>query len=74
MCKLYKRQVRILCIWGRIGTLKTVPVVNYVSFYMAKIVLEVYYIAFIWVLLCPDLVYKPLKVKNDLYGVRCSRD
>lgn len=59
MCKLYKRQVRILCIWGRIGTLKTVPVINYVSFYMAKIV---YYIAFIWLLLCPHLVYKPLKV------------
>lgn len=59
MCKLYKRQVRILCIWGRIGTLKTVPVVNYVSFYMTKIV---YYIAYIWVLLCADLVYKPLKV------------
>lgn len=45
MCKLYKRQVRILCIWGRISTFKTVPVRNYfVLFYVAKIVLEVHYI------------------------------
>lgn len=48
ICNLYKSQVKITWVWGRVSALKNIwtnhELLMYYSFYMARIVLEVHYI------------------------------
>lgn len=62
---------------GRIDTLKTIPVVNYLCIILHGLIVgEVYYTINCLHLGSPlsRFSLQPFKVENDLYEVRCSRD